>query len=420
MPNVTQNMTNRCQYLNISLNDLISKTNEKHGYVDKKTINKTLHELSEEQKSKNRKEYDKRKEEKYLQNSVINSFTDTESIFSPDIVTYDLCENDDHNRKNDKHILCLIDDVFLCKQIVCASLPYLWEDPFYPCVGRNYTSLQKIIYYYLSEHNDKSILSNIYSFQFDNVEKPLFDYLSFIRQIRVDNIFNIITHGIDYRIITCEYDLDKDWKTLVVPKTVLRLIFNYSKKITYFQLPNINKSDITNLIVKYTNLINHDSKHIRYIYLDTTRPSDLLKFNNLYGIALGYRKWNSSFCVSTNLQIFKQINSEYITNIRFRNVKFTNKEEEILDYFKSLKKLRCLSFINTNIDNVKTIYEKFKDSKTLVYLKIISCNLRYFVFTENFRDEIFNNENIENIIIGFDWKEENFLIDKRKSNKKFK
>ncbi|CAG8804293.1 4549_t:CDS:1, partial [Dentiscutata erythropus] len=119
MPNVNQNMTNRCQYLNISLNDFINKTNKKHDYVDKKTINKTLHKLSEEKKSKNRKEYDKRKEEKYLQNSVMNSFTDTESIFSSDIVAYDLCKNNNHNHKNDKHILCLIDDVFLCKQLVC-------------------------------------------------------------------------------------------------------------------------------------------------------------------------------------------------------------------------------------------------------------------------------------------------------------
>ncbi|CAG8801242.1 12985_t:CDS:1, partial [Dentiscutata erythropus] len=295
-----------------------------------------------------------------------------------------------------------------------ASLPYLWEDPFYPCIGRNYTSLQKIIYYYLSEHNKENILFKIYSFQFDNVEKPLFNYLSFIRQIRVDNIFKIVTYKIDYRIITCDFDLDKDWKTLIVPKIVLKLIFDHSNKITYFQLSN--KPDITNLIVKYTNLINHN--HVRYIYLDTNRPSDLLKFNNLYGFALGYGWDRSSFC---NLQSLKEIKSKNITNIRFRNVKFNNKEEEeILNYLTSLKKLKCLSFINTNINNVKSIYEKFKDSKTLVYLKIISSNLRYFVFTEKFRDEIFNNENIENIIIGYDWKEENFLIDKRKSIKKFK
>ncbi|CAG8812415.1 1021_t:CDS:2 [Dentiscutata erythropus] len=219
MPNVTQNITNRCQYLNISLNDLISKTNETHSYVNKKTINKTLHKLSEKQKSKNRKEYDKRKEEKYLQNSVMNLFTDTESIFLPDIVTYDLCKNNNHNHKNNKHILCLIDDVFLCKQIVCASLPYLWEDPFYSCVGRNYTSLQKIIYYYLSDK--ESILFQIYSSHFDDMEKPLFDYLSFIKQIRIDNIFSIVTHGIDY-----EFDPHKDGK-IQITKTVLELIFDY-------------------------------------------------------------------------------------------------------------------------------------------------------------------------------------------------
>ncbi|CAG8469130.1 11022_t:CDS:1 [Dentiscutata erythropus] len=121
MPNVNQNIIDRCQYLNISLNDLISKTNEKYGYVNKKTINKTLHELSKEKKFKNRKEYDKHKEEKYLQNSVINSFTNTESIFSPDIVTYNLCKNNNYNHENDKHILCLIDDVFLCKQLVCSN-----------------------------------------------------------------------------------------------------------------------------------------------------------------------------------------------------------------------------------------------------------------------------------------------------------
>ncbi|CAG8816493.1 26833_t:CDS:1, partial [Dentiscutata erythropus] len=287
------------------------------------------------------------------------------------------------------------------------SLPYLWEDPFYSCVGRNYMSLQKIIYYYLSDK--KNILFKFYSSHFDDIEKPLFDYLSFIRQIRVDNIFNIVTHGID----DFEFDLYIDWKTQVT-KTVLELIFNYSKKITYFQLSNKYKSDITNLIVKY------NSKHNRYIYLDTTRPSDLLKFNNMYGIALGYGKWDrSSFCISTNLQIFKKINSENITNIRFRHVKFTEKEEKILDYFVSLKKLKCLSFIETNIDNVKNIYEKFKDSKTLVYLKVISCNLRNFVFTENFLNEILNNENIKNIIIGFDWKEENFLINKKNSIKKY-
>ncbi|CAG8680998.1 17843_t:CDS:2 [Dentiscutata erythropus] len=255
-----------------------------------------------------------------------------------------------------------------------SSLPYLWEDPFYLCVGRNYTRLQKIIYYYLSDK--ESILFQIYSSHFDNIEKLLFDYISHIRQIRVDSIFSIVTHRIDY-----EFDLHKDWKTQVT-KTILELIFNYSKKITYFQLSNKYKSNITNLIVKY------NSKHNQYIYLDTTRPSDLLKFNNMYGNALGYEKrdsqGHSSFCISTNLQIFKKINSENITNIRFRNVKFTEKEEKILDYFVSLKKLKCLSFINTNIDNIQTIYEKFKNSKTLVYLKVISYNLRNFVFTENF------------------------------------
>ncbi|CAG8809855.1 6379_t:CDS:1, partial [Dentiscutata erythropus] len=91
------------------------------------------------------------------------------------------------------------------------SLPYLWEDPFYSCVGRNYTSLQKIIYY-LS--NKESVLFQIYSSYFDNyfdnIEKLLFDYLSFIRQIRVDNIFSIITHGIDY-----EFDPHKDGKTQI-------------------------------------------------------------------------------------------------------------------------------------------------------------------------------------------------------------
>ncbi|CAG8765726.1 18399_t:CDS:2, partial [Dentiscutata erythropus] len=214
MSNTTQNMIDRCGYLNITLNDFISKTNEKYRYIDKKKINKTLHELSEEQKSKNQKEYDERKEEKYLQNSVMNSFTNTKSVFSPDIVTYDLCNNN-HNHKNDKHILCLIDDVFLYKQLV-SSLPYLWEDPFYSCVGRNYTSLQKIIYYYLSDK--KSILFQIYSSHFDdNMEKPLFDYISYIRQIRVDNIFSIVTHGIDY-----EFNLHRDWKTQVT-KTVLEL-----------------------------------------------------------------------------------------------------------------------------------------------------------------------------------------------------
>ncbi|CAG8602994.1 11178_t:CDS:1 [Dentiscutata erythropus] len=121
MSNISQNIIDRYQYLNISLNDLISRTNEKYGYVDRRKINKTLHELSEEQKSKNQKEYDKRKEKKYLQNSVMKSFTNTESVFSPDIVAYDLCKNDNHNHKNDKHIFCLIDNVYLCKQLVCGD-----------------------------------------------------------------------------------------------------------------------------------------------------------------------------------------------------------------------------------------------------------------------------------------------------------
>ncbi|CAG8550272.1 11312_t:CDS:2 [Dentiscutata heterogama] len=117
----------------------------------------------------------------------------------------------------------------------------------------------------------------------------------------------------------------------------------------------------------------------------------------MYGIALRHRKWNSqghsSFYISTNLHIFKEINLENITNI---------------------------SFINTNIHNVKTIYEKFKNSKTLVYLKVILSDLKYCVFTENLLKKILDNENIENIIIEFDWKEENFLINKRNSIKKYK
>ncbi|CAG8814670.1 12527_t:CDS:1, partial [Dentiscutata erythropus] len=98
--------------------------------------------------------------------------------------------------------------VLVSKLFAVASLPYLWEDPFYSCVGRNYTSLQKIIYYYLSDK--ESILFQIYSSYFDNIEKPLFDYMSYIRQIHVDSIFSIVTHGIDY-----EFDLPIDWKTQV-------------------------------------------------------------------------------------------------------------------------------------------------------------------------------------------------------------
>ncbi|CAG8719067.1 16172_t:CDS:2, partial [Dentiscutata heterogama] len=146
----------------------------------------------------------------------------------------------------------------------------------------------------------------------------------------------------------------------------------------------------------------------------TTHPSDLLKFNNIYGIVLRHKKRNSL------LDIFKKINSENITNIRLRDITFTEKKDEILDFFISLKKLRCLSYINTNINNIKTIYEKFKNSKTLVYLKVISPDLKYHVFTENLLNEILNNENIENIIIGFDWKEENFLINKRNSSKRYR
>ncbi|CAG8745928.1 9694_t:CDS:1, partial [Dentiscutata heterogama] len=157
----------------------------------------------------------------------------------------------------------------------------------------------------------------------------------------------------------------------------------------------------------------------------TTHPSDLLKFNNMYRIALRHGKRNSqghsSFYNPTNLDIFKKINSENITNIRLRNITFTAEEkDEILDFFVSLKKLRYFSFININIYNIKTIYEKFKNSKTLVYLKVISSDLKYCVFTENLLNEILNNENIKNIIIRFDWKEENFLIDKRNSIKKYR
>ncbi|CAG8735310.1 2938_t:CDS:1, partial [Dentiscutata heterogama] len=90
MPYTTQNMNNRCCYLNMTLNDLLKKTIEEYGYTDKKNINKTLDKLSKEKKLKDQEKYNRYKEEKYLQNSIMQSFINTESVFSPDIIAYDL------------------------------------------------------------------------------------------------------------------------------------------------------------------------------------------------------------------------------------------------------------------------------------------------------------------------------------------
>ncbi|CAG8855873.1 40555_t:CDS:1, partial [Gigaspora margarita] len=181
-------------------------------------------------------------------------------------------------------------------------------------------------------------------------KKPLRCYLSYIKEVHIDNLFLIACNNVKYETVY----LDNEDFVDLVTKTILNLIINFSNKVNYFSFPPYH-NEFKEIIVNY--------KTKKNIYLDTFDIEDLIGFDNLFEITL-----RSVKCRYSDLD---QINLTNITNLRFCNVIFKKKDrDKILDLLTLLNNLKFLTFIDLNICDIEVIYKKFKNK--LEYLKIIS------------------------------------------------